>query len=100
MALRKVFSGENYETQVCFHFLIDKFYETRESNESNLMILSKLDNLKAKYKGNTYNLISRNCNHFANEFCKEILGRGIPGYINRLACLGCPVKCFLPDEML
>lgn len=30
----------------------------------------------------------RNCNHFANALCTQLLGKGIPGYLNRLAFVG------------
>ncbi len=71
-----------------------QFFQTIEIGISPLthaQIISKLDKLKERYPGNTYNLISRNCNHFANDFCREIMGgRGIPGWVNRLSCLGYP----------
>jgi len=62
--------------------------------------MKELDKLKEKYRGNTYNLIGRNCNHFANEFCRKILGKGIPNWVNRVACMGYCFKCCIPSEML
>jgi deubiquitinase DESI2 len=41
------------------------------------------------YSGKNYNIISKNCNHFGDEFCKKLCnGTGIPGWINRLAFFG------------
>ena len=55
-------------------------------------IQSKLSALKERFIGKSYNLIRRNCNHFADEFCRAIMdNQGIPGWINRLSCLACPV---------
>jgi hypothetical protein len=43
--------------------------------------------------------LDRNCNHFSDRFCKEILGKGIPGYVNRLAWMGSYVECLLPRKL-
>jgi hypothetical protein len=34
--------------------------------------------------------MSRNCNHFADAFCTQLVGKGIPAYVNRLAAIGTP----------
>lgn len=44
--------------------------------------------LGTHYSGKTYNIISKNCNHFGDEFSKRLCGKGIPGWINRLAYFG------------
>lgn len=44
--------------------------------------------LGAHYSGKSYNIISKNCNHFGDEFAKRLCGKGIPGWINRLAFFG------------
>jgi hypothetical protein len=36
------------------------------------------ENLKNEYIGNTYNVITKNCNHFTNDFCKKLLKKEIP----------------------
>lgn len=44
--------------------------------------------LGTHFSGKTYNIISKNCNHFGDEFAKKLCGKGIPGWINRLAYVG------------
>ena len=40
-----------------------------------------------KYKTNAYDILTFNCNHFTEEFLREITSNqyGLPGYINRAA---------------
>lgn len=47
-----------------------------------------IEQLSTKYHGNTYHLISKNCNHFTNDVCINLTGKPIPGWVNRLARLG------------
>ncbi len=63
-------------------------------------IIGILDQLKGDFPGNSYNVITRNCNHFSNEVSKRVLGKGIPGYVNRLACIGSVFKCCIPKELM
>lgn len=44
--------------------------------------------LAKKYRGNAYNLISKNCNHFCNDACRKLTGNPIPKWVNRLARIG------------
>jgi len=37
-----------------------------------------LEIIKKEYLGNTYNIITKNCNHFTNDFCKRLLRKEIP----------------------
>jgi hypothetical protein len=49
---------------------------------------SFIENLAGKYNGNTYHLISKNCNHFTDDVCKNLARKSIPGWVNRLAKVG------------
>ena len=44
--------------------------------------------LGTHYSGKTYKIISKNCNHFGDDFAKKLCGNGIPGWVNRLAFVG------------
>lgn len=47
-----------------------------------------IENIALEYHGDTYHLISKNCNHFTNDMSCRLTGRQIPGWVNRLARLG------------
>ncbi|KAL3685788.1 hypothetical protein R1sor_003810 [Riccia sorocarpa] len=51
------------------------------------------------YNGNTYQLLVKNCNHFTNDVCSRLLGKGIPGWVNRLAGVGVFCSCLLPESL-
>jgi len=56
-----------------------------------------IEAMATEYLGTNYHFLYRNCNHFANDFSQRLLGRGIPGWINRLAKLGSCFQCLLPS---
>ncbi|KAJ4811656.1 PPPDE putative thiol peptidase family protein [Rhynchospora pubera] len=56
-----------------------------------------IQELASKYHGNSYNLISKNCNHFTEEVAEYLTGKPIPAWVNRLARLGSLFHCLLPD---
>ncbi|KAJ7548428.1 hypothetical protein O6H91_07G011800 [Diphasiastrum complanatum] len=47
-----------------------------------------IENLAAKYHGDSYHLIVKNCNHFTNDVSIRLTGNGIPSWVNRLARIG------------
>lgn len=47
-----------------------------------------MEELAGDYKGVSYNLITKNCNHFCNDACVRLTGNTIPRWINRLARIG------------
>lgn len=51
-------------------------------------VRAKMDELAEKYRGNAYNLITKNCNHFCNDVCLWLTGNPIPRWVNRLARIG------------
>ncbi|XP_071708665.1 deSI-like protein At4g17486 [Rutidosis leptorrhynchoides] len=55
-----------------------------------------IEKLAAEYSGNSYNLITRNCNHFCNDLCQRLTKKPIPSWVNRLARLGFFCNCVLP----
>ncbi|KAH0912698.1 hypothetical protein HID58_036019 [Brassica napus] len=58
-----------------------------------------MEKLAEEYRGNKYNLISRNCNHFCNEVCVKLTQKPIPRWVNRLARLGVLCNCVLPPRL-
>ncbi|KAF5773458.1 putative PPPDE peptidase domain, PPPDE putative peptidase domain superfamily [Helianthus annuus] len=59
-------------------------------------VRSFIETLATEYTGNSYNLITRNCNHFCNDLCLKLTSRPIPSWVNRLARLGFLCNCVLP----
>lgn len=55
-----------------------------------------MEKLAEEYSGNTYNLITKNCNHFCNDVCLRLTRKPIPSWVNRLARLGFLCNCVLP----
>ncbi len=52
-----------------------------------------------EYHGDTYHLIAKNCNHFSDDVCRRLIGRSIPGWVNRLARIGYMCNCLLPEGL-
>lgn len=40
------------------------------------------------FEGSKYNLTNKNCNHFTETFCVELIGISIPSWVNRAASIG------------
>jgi PPPDE putative peptidase domain len=59
-----------------------------------------LDSYSDGWSGNSYNLLTRNCNHYSDALCFELTGARIPGWVNRLAFIGSKFSAFLPAEFL
>ena len=59
-----------------------------------------LRKLMKKYKANGYDMLKQNCNTFTNEFLVALLGRGLPGYLNRAAYIGSYFHCIVPKRYL
>ncbi|CAH9078799.1 unnamed protein product [Cuscuta epithymum] len=56
------------------------------------------ESVASEYHGDTYHLIYKNCNNFTDDIAKRLLGKGIPGWVNRLASLGSFCNCLLPES--
>lgn len=58
-----------------------------------------IENSASEYHGDTYHLISKNCNHFTDDISWRLTGKHIPGWVNRLARLGALCGCLLPETL-
>ncbi|WOL19391.1 deSI-like protein [Canna indica] len=58
-----------------------------------------MEEMAVKYTGDTYNLISKNCNHFCDDASLRLTGKPIPKWVNRLAKIGFLCKCVLPMQV-
>ena len=59
-----------------------------------------VSDLRGEWGGDSYNILTRNCNSFANELCLRLLNRPLPPHVNRLAYLGSFFSCCLPPDAL
>lgn len=55
---------------------------------SDRAIRKEMDRLRAEYTGPSYDLLSKNCNHFAEDVCMALCGVKPPAWINRIAGYG------------
>ncbi|CAK7334778.1 unnamed protein product [Dovyalis caffra] len=58
-----------------------------------------IESAASQYHGDTYHLISKNCNHFTDDISWRLTNKRIPGWVNRLARLGALCSCLLPDSL-
>ena len=66
---------------------IGTFDEGMEFVNSMVAALSSTD-----FKPGTYDVITRNCNHFSNALCMSLCSTGIPAWVNRAASIGAAVR--------
>lgn len=59
-----------------------------------------LDELKDHFGPEDYNIIRRNCNHFANALAWKLLQRKVPPYVNRASDLAQCLSCLIPRKLL
>lgn len=55
--------------------------------------------LRPDWSGESYNVVSKNCNSFAAELCWRLTRATVPAYVNRLAYMGSMFTCCLPDDV-
>lgn len=58
-----------------------------------------LDELREQFKGESYHLLTMNCNSFAEALLQRLVGKSLPGYVNRMAYLGSFFSCLLPPQL-
>ncbi|RIB04454.1 PPPDE putative peptidase domain-containing protein [Gigaspora rosea] len=59
-----------------------------------------IEELSREWSGNSYNLLTRNCNHFTSDLCNILVGKPAPNWINRAAKLGTLFPCVVPNDWI
>lgn len=54
-----------------------------------------IEEMKPVWRGCTYNLLTRNCHHFSDTFCRRLGVGGVPDWVNDLAKTGADTVDFL-----
>jgi len=63
-------------------------------------VQSAISKLRSDFEPDAYNLINKNCNHFAEALIRILLRKQIPPHVNRLANIGSCMSCLLPQKLL
>ncbi|CAO2650516.1 Nn.00g018080.m01.CDS01 [Neocucurbitaria sp. VM-36] len=53
-----------------------------------------------EFQGTSYNLLTKNCNHFTSYLCEKLTGRPAPSWLNRAASIGVALPCVVPREWI
>ncbi|OAA57909.1 DUF862 domain containing protein [Niveomyces insectorum RCEF 264] len=53
-----------------------------------------------EFLGPSYNLLTKNCNHFTAFLCLKLTGRPGPSWLNRAATIGVALPCIVPREWI
>ncbi|XP_008806295.1 deSI-like protein At4g17486 isoform X1 [Phoenix dactylifera] len=80
-----IFDGEPRQ---CLGFVFRKSILIGRTDLGPREVRALMEELATEYTGNTYNLISKNCNHFCNDACLRLTNKPIPRWVNRLAKIG------------
>lgn len=76
------------EPRSCPGFTFRRSVLLGSTDMSRSEVRSYMEHISGKYHGDSYHLIAKNCNHFADEVCSHLTGKPIPGWVNRLARVG------------
>ncbi|XP_020968433.1 deSI-like protein At4g17486 [Arachis ipaensis] len=80
-----IFEGE---PKKCEGFKFRKRVMIGKTGMGESEVKAVMEELGGEYRGNAYNLISKNCNHFSNAASRRLTGKSIPAWVNRLAKFG------------
>jgi len=72
--------------------------ELARTTLSDLRIQNIISELIEEYPGVDYDLLRRNCCHFADDFCSRLGVGHIPGWVHRLARAGAALESLLVGE--
>lgn len=52
---------------------------------TNQELIEMIKAMKEEWKGDEYDVINANCNHFCNELCMKLLNKTLPSYLTKIA---------------
>lgn len=63
-------------------------------------ISATLQKASEEFLGTSYNLLTKNCNHFTSYLCQKLTGQPGPGWLNRAASIGVALPCVVPRDWI
>lgn len=57
-----------------------------------------IKDVSKEWEGTSYNLLTKNCNHFTSQLCERLTGRPSPRWLNRAASIGHALPCVVPRD--
>lgn len=75
-------------------------HEMGNFNGNSSSLEAAIDELRHDFDPSSYNILTKNCNHFSDQLLLKLLNKNIPGYINRLAFMGSCFSCMIPPSVL
>lgn len=87
------------EPKSCPGFVFRRSVSLGPVDMSPLEFRQFVEHMAGSYNGDSYHLIAKNCNHFTDDITKQLTGKSIPGWVNRLARIGSFCNCLLPESI-
>ena len=53
-----------------------------------------------EFLGTSYNVLTKNCNHFTSYLCQRLTGTPAPSWLNRAASIGVALPCMVPRDWI
>ena len=64
------------------------YHSQIEMGRTSKNVHSTIQNMRSRFPQGSYDILTKNCNVFSEALCKELVGKSIPSWINRLARTG------------
>ena len=64
------------------------YHSQIEMGRTSKNVHSTIQNMRSRFPRGSYDILTKNCNVFSEALCKELVGKSIPSWINRLARTG------------
>ncbi|TWU72010.1 hypothetical protein ED733_003783 [Metarhizium rileyi] len=59
-----------------------------------------LHSASEEFLGTSYNILTKNCNHFTSYLCQKLTGKASPAWLNRAASIGVALPCLVPQQWI
>ena len=74
------------------------YHSQIEMGRTSKNVHATISSLRTRFAPGTYDLLTKNCNIFSDALCKELTGRSIPSWCNRLARTGNTIDAGKPTN--